>query len=222
MLPVGDIVLQQLQNFPTHQGIQAVGGLVQDQQLRLPAESGGKHELHLHPPGIGLDPRLVRQFPLIRQGVEGGGVKAGVEILQNGADIPAGHPVRKIAAVPDVADAVPVGNRVLRKAQAVDGHVPAVRTDQMGDGVESGGLPRPVPAHIAHDIPRRQGEGYIPQREFGVLFGNALYFQQFHDVIPFLLPPPPRVPPARQRIPFCPAPPGGRWRWRRTGCPPPA
>ena len=58
-------IQKHIQNLIPHDGIQAPGGLIQDQQLRMVAECRTNRQLHRHTPGIGLDLLSDRQTKVL-------------------------------------------------------------------------------------------------------------------------------------------------------------
>ena len=174
-------VVEHVQNLVPDHGVQAAGGLVQQQQAGPMGQGHGDGQLHLHAPG-----ELLELLPLgDAEPVQIPAVPVAVPVpVGEGHDFPqlfGGDDLGEAGLVQDDADVllgVPEGGALVVGPQK--GDLPLVPGDGVHEELQGGGLARPVFPHQAQDAPGGQGKGDVVQGKVFVSLGEIAAFNGVH------------------------------------------
>ena len=164
-------------------GIQAAGGLVQDQDLRPVGQGQQQVELHLHAGGQ-LPGRFVFVQPEhIKIAAIGRLVPVAVEPAHDADDVPDLFPRVPADRARGIADPLLDLRFVTDEGQTEKADLAPVGVDQVEHGFDGGGLARAVAADEAGYPPPLQVKGHVPQGEGGIFFAQAAYFCDCHGFL---------------------------------------
>src|SRR5699024_7352852 len=167
-------LLEEVGDHPGGEHVQAVGGLVVDDDVRVVDDGDHQGDLLLHPGGEvgdrhlgeavgaepgkeGLPPRLPdRRVHLVEVGEEGEEVVGGEKLLQ-------------LQLAGEESDVAADLLRLAHHADAVHQGVAAVGADQGGQHPQGGGLASPVGAQQAEDLPLAGAEAQVVHRHSNFL-----------------------------------------------------
>ena len=179
-------VVEHVQHLVPDHGVQAAGGLVQQQQFGPVGEGCGDGQLHLHPPGELLELLVLGQGEpgqvLLIEPLVPPGVGEGHEL----ARLPGGDDLRQAGLVQHHPDVL-LGLEKLRAlvVHPQQGDLPLVPGNGVHEEFQGGGLARPVFPHQPQDAPGGEGKGEVIQGEPPVSFGEVAAFDGVHRASPF-------------------------------------
>ena len=178
---LGGEVREHLQQLLPDHGVQAAGGLVQEQQPGPVGQRGGNTQLHGHAPGVLLELLVSRELEFVQPPLVGVLLPVSVGVGHDLPQLPGGDELRHAGLVQHHADLLLHLLELLALVvHPQDLHRAAVPLHGVHDEPDGGALPGPVGSHQAQDAAHGQGQVQALQGEVLVPLGQSLDLYGVH------------------------------------------